>query len=418
MRARPILAFAIRFGAIWLGLTGAAAAIPYMPPPEPIYEAPIDRALENVTAMDGLAPAQREQLLGRLNLLAYARNDPQFTYVRADNRLVLAGSVACSEAAQRHAGFHGQEEKPPAFAPDERCAQFEFLLGPQDEVQGQPEASPSAGALARLQAARAHYEEAVRLDGANLRARLGYAYVLDRLGRLGAARRQLRAILRLGLPQLSGETTEWETHAVLTEAVEHLAHLARASADRAKLARLRARLQESRPMIYVTPIVAPLTDAPFSRLVDEAAAVTFDFAGTGDTRAQGWLTPDAAWLVWDPQWRGQVRSGFDMIGQRAWAVFWSDGFEALRALDDNRDGELTGAELGGLALWRDANGDGVSDPGEVLPVNVHGIAGITVRGRRVNPGLITAPHGLRFEDGRTRPLYDWTPGLGGDAPVS
>ena len=69
-------------------------------------------------------------------------------------------------------------------------------------------------------------------------------------------------------------------------------------------------------------------------------------------------------------------------GGKPGASFWADGFEALRALDDNRDGELTGGELGGLALWRDEDGDGVSDPGEVLPANVHGIAGLSVRGAR------------------------------------
>jgi hypothetical protein len=102
-----------------------------------------------------------------------------------------------------------------------------------------------------------------------------------------------------------------------------------------------------------------------------------------------------------------------MIGERTWSVVWSDGFEALRALDDNRDGELTGGELRGLALWRDENGNGVSDPGEVLPANVHGIAALSLRGAAARPGLVTAPEGVRFEDGRTRPLYDWTPGTGG-----
>jgi hypothetical protein len=35
----------------------------------------------------------------------------------------------------------------------------------------------------------------------------------------------------------------------------------------------------------------------------------------------------------------------------------------------------------------------------------------------VREGLIAAPNGVRFDDGRTRPLYDWTPGVG-RAPVS
>jgi len=400
--------------AVWTGLAAAAVAIPYIPPPQPVYEAPIDRALENVAAMDSLDPAQRERLLGRLNLLAYARDDAPFTYIREGDQLNEAGSIACAEAPEPMP--RDPEQKPQTFAPDERCARWTFALGPQDETPRTAPEQPSAAAVARLEAARTHYARALELDRRDLRARLGYAYVLDRLGRLNDARRELRRIFDLGLPRVAGAHSEWEDHAVLTEAAAHLAHLARTRSERARLQRLRDRLQASQPIIYVTPIVVPLADRPFERLIDQASPVAFDFAGTGDRRAQGWLTADAAWLVWDPEWRGEVRSGFDLVGQRTWSVFWSDGFEALRALDDNRDGELTAAELGGLSLWRDENGDGVSDPGEVLPVNVHGIAAIAVRGRTTRPGLITAPQGVRFEDGRTRPLYDWTPGL--PAPMS
>jgi hypothetical protein len=397
--------------AMWAGFAAFAAAIPYIPPPQPVYEAPIDRALENVAAMEGLEPAQREQLLGRLNLLAYARNDAQFTYVAEDNSLDLAGSVLCSEV--RPSRYGPAPEGSPTFGPDDRCAAFDFQLGPWQETPEQAPTEASAPAQARLEAARGHYARALELDADNLRSRLGYSYVLDRLGRTDDARRELRCILKKGMPRLSGETSEWEDHAVLTETAAHLAHLATSSRDRRRMEQLQERLQASRPMIYVTPMVVPLSDQSFERLIDRGSDVAFDFAGTGDTRAQGWLTPDAAWLVWDPEWRGQVRSGFDMIGQRTWSVFWTDGFEALRALDDNRDGELTGGELGGLSLWRDENSNGISDPGEVLPANVHGIAAFSVRGSATRPGLMTAPNGVRFEDGRTRPLYDWTPGLAG-----
>ncbi|MBL8538346.1 MAG: hypothetical protein JNM59_13145 [Hyphomonadaceae bacterium] len=415
MRAR-ILAVAL-----WFGFALTAQAIPGIPIPEPVYEAPIDRALSNVAEMEGLAPAQREQLLGRLNLLAYARNDAPFTYIRADDRLYPAGSVPCAEIMQHRQSWMppGQEETP-TVSPTDRCARWFFDLAPQREIAGAPEGQANAGARARLEAACRHYDRAVRLDGANLRARLGYAYVLDRQGRLGAARRQLRAIIRIGAPLLTDTLSDWETHAVLGEAIEHLSHIARSSSDRARVSDLEKRLLEHPPAMYVTPIVVPLADAPFARLIDTSSAVAFDFAGTGDRRTQGWLTPDAAWLVWDPSARGVIRSGFDMIGQRTWAVFWADGFEALRALDDNRDGELTGTELGGLALWRDQDGDGVSEPGEVSPAQSHGIAALAVRGRAMRPGLMEAREGVRFDDGRVRPLYDWTPGLGDgpNAPVS
>lgn len=410
MRAR-VLALTV-----WAALAASAVAIPYIPPPQPVYEAPIDRALANVAAMEGLEEAQREQLLGRLNLLAYARNDGNFAYLRDGDEFREAGSVLCSEAPRNMRT--PSEEPEPVFGPEDRCAQLEFHLGPRNELPGGDVEIDNDGAAARLQAARRHYIRAVRLDPANLRARLGLAYAYDRLNQDNFARRELRAILKRGLPRLREAQSDWEDHAVLTEAAAHLEHLATSRNDQARMRRLRERLEASQPIRYVTPIVVPMRDAPFETLTAPNSPVVFDFAGTGDARAQGWLTPAAAWLVWDPEWRGQVRSGFDLIGQRTWAVFWSDGFEALRALDDNRDGELTGAELGGLSLWRDANSNGVSEPGEVLPVEVHGIVSLAVRGERMRRDLITAPAGIRFDDGATRPLYDWTPGLGELAPVS
>lgn len=408
MRAR-ILAFAI-----WATAAAGAFAIPYFPPPQIIYEAPIDRALQNVETMEGIDPLQRELALARLNLLAYARDDGPFTYIAEDNRLNEGGNIPCAEAPRDRPEPPGTVNQ---FGPNDRCASFDFQLGPRIETPRAVPETPNARALLRLNAAQDHYARALQADPNNLRARLGYAYVLDRLGRTNQARRELRIIIKKGLPRLAGPQSEWEDHAVLTETAEHMDHLATSRSDRARIQRLRDRLSASQPIIYVTPIVVPMRDAPFSQLIDEGSRVAFDFAGTGDRRAQGWLTPDAAWLVWDPEWRGQVNSGFDLIGQRTWSVFWSDGFEALRALDDNRDGELTGGELGGLSLWRDENRNGVSDPGEVIPANVHGIAALVVRGHETRPGLITAPDGVRFDDGSTRPLYDWTPGLG-RTPVS
>src|SRR6185503_13089506 len=143
---------------------------------------------------------------------------------------------------------------PPQWGPNDLCAHYTFDIRPQNELPDNPTTTTARG-LARLEAARVHYREALRLEPSNLRARLGYAYVFDRLGRAGDARRELRSIIRYGLPRLKNEQSDWEDHAVLTEAAAHLDHLATSRVDRARLARLRARLDASHPMIYVTPIV-------------------------------------------------------------------------------------------------------------------------------------------------------------------
>lgn len=173
-----------------------------------------------------------------------------------------------------------------------------------------------------------------------------------------------------------------------------------------------AAVRSSAP-VSVGGLLVPLNDAPFQRLVDARSTVAFDFTGAGDRTMHGWLTRNAAWLVWDPHWGGAVTSGIDLIGQHTWSTDWNDGFEALAALDVNNDGELTGAELGGLSLWNDANGDGVSEPGEVVPVNVHGIVAISVHHNQASHGVSVARDGVRFDDGTTRPLYDWMPGAPG-----
>jgi hypothetical protein len=157
--------------------------------------------------------------------------------------------------------------------------------------------------------------------------------------------------------------------------------------------------------------VVPLSNEPFAQLINPASRVAFDFLGQGEKRPHGWLTAHAAWLVWDPNWRGDVRTGADLVGGHTWSMVWADGFAALAALDTNHDGVLTGDELGGLALWRDENCDGVSEPSEVMPVEAHGIVAISVHGQRSGPGLETAPNGIRFDNGESRPLYDWSPGI-------
>lgn len=367
--------------------------------PAAMEQAPVDRAIENVRHDERLAPAQRERLLGRLHLIAYAQRDVRMTrYSNGEWQPAPLGP--CGDAAY---AFEGQRLCP---------------FGHEGLATGELPANTSPWSFlsrSHLNSARTHYQRAIALDDTNLRAHLGLAYVLDELNEDDAARGELRHIIALSDRAFTrnerGEFIWWEEYTVLNEAVAHLSDLARSRSDRALVAGLRRRLGNARPAGWVTPIVVPLSDAPFDQLIEPASPVEFDFSGVGDTRARGWLTQDAAWLVWDPERRGVVSSGFDMIGQRTWAVFWSDGFEAMRSLDDNGDGELAGAELGGLALWRDANVNGRSEPGEVAPLSAFGVVGLAVSGHEERPGLLIAPAGVRFKDGTRRHLYDWSPGV-------
>jgi hypothetical protein len=142
--------------------------------------------------------------------------------------------------------------------------------------------------------------------------------------------------------------------------------------------------------------------------VDLEAEVWFDADGSGRARRWTWIAPSAGWLVYDADGKGEIASALQMFGNVTFWLFWTDGYRALSALDDNGDGELTGRELRYLAVWQDRNGDGVSDKGEVRPVGDLGIVAISCRAT-AGDGILTAARsasGIRFSDGRVAPTYD------------
>ena len=158
----------------------------------------------------------------------------------------------------------------------------------------------------------------------------------------------------------------------------------------------------------VTPIIVPLEEeAKFEDLVDENSRVAFDLDGSGRKRQWAWITPKAGWLVFDPNGTGRIDSALQMFGNVTFWIFWPDGYQALSALDDNGDGKLSGSELRGLAVWNDRNGDGLSEPGEVIPVDALGIVSISCNNQVHSAGIRWNPQGLIFTNGLSRATYDW-----------
>ncbi len=151
--------------------------------------------------------------------------------------------------------------------------------------------------------------------------------------------------------------------------------------------------------LAITPIIfSPRPGARLEELTSPATQVRFDLDGFASGRAWTWLRPETCILVWDPSHTGRVASGRQLFGTVTWWMFWRDGFEPLAALDDNRDGKLTGTELEGMAVWRDANANGISDPGEVIPAGEFGIVEIAIRTSEII-----------LRDGTGLPMFDWVP---------
>jgi hypothetical protein len=192
------------------------------------------------------------------------------------------------------------------------------------------------------------------------------------------------------------------------ETIDYLLKLLDPKKDAKEIADLKDRKTTLSKMgRMVTPILVPLEpNTDFAELVDRDAQVAFDLDGSGLNRKWGWITPKAAWLVFDPKGKGQITSALQMFGNVTFWIFWRDGYSALASLDNDGDGYLRGSELNGLALWQDRNGNGISDAGEVTPVGELGITAIACTGEDHALGFPWNPSGVEFNDGSTRPTYD------------
>ena len=273
-------------------------------------------------------------------------------------------------------------------------------------------AAADAAAKAHLAAALRQYAAAAKLDPDQALLHLGQGWCLEQSGERAKAIAAYRRAHDLAWT-VEGKKDSVGLGAVpiAGEAARYLIPLLDATKDAAEVTKLRERMKhlESLPR-PITPIVVPLgSRQALADLVDADAGVIFDLDGTGERRAWGWPTPAAGWLVYDHLGDGRIVSGLQMMGSAAFFAFFRNGYEALLALDDDGDGVLRGTELRGLAIWRDANRNGISESGEVLPVGRWGIVAIRTRWTTGPGGVPMCVRGVGLKDGSSRPTYDWLP---------
>jgi hypothetical protein len=341
-----------------------------------VEDVPVDRIIANLSRQLAAAPrdAALHARLARVHAIAYAQHIEQFPVDR-----------------QTRQPFFG-------YGPD---------LPPKTS------SSPRTPAMRRhLADALTHYRQSLELDPNDQVVRLGYGWALEQSGDVARAKTEYRTIIEKAWPKererkylAPGEVS------LAVEAGSYLRPRLDPVADAAEIEAIDAREREiARRPRAVTPIAIPLdADLTADRLVDPAHTVMFDADGSGVAKRWTWLTPGVAWLVHDPRGTGEVTSALRLFGTVTFWMFWRDGYEALAALDDNGDGELHGTELAGLALWRDLNGDGRTNDGEVQPLGSHGIVAVSCRARRLDHDAHVAawsPDGVSFADGTRRSSYD------------
>ena len=191
------------------------------------------------------------------------------------------------------------------------------------------------------------------------------------------------------------------------------------AADQTELTELQERIAafRKRPRAISPILISFDRRAALTDLLAPEKPVRFDLAGDGLGRQWPWVKPTVGILVWDPKRTGRITSGLQLFGNVTWWLFWKDGYEPLAALDNDGNGRLEGAELRGIAVWFDRNGNGVSDPGEVVSLSSLGIKRIAARSTGLQGGVPANPQGVQLRDGSFLATVDWTPtSLSGVSP--
>jgi hypothetical protein len=376
MRPRP-LAIALVLGL----LTSVTAGAIFMRQDAALV--PVERLIANLERDLKTAPANVQALvnLGRIHAMAYALK---------------------------------QEELPARKIPGETAETYVQPSGTglvPRLVRPAPSPDHKARADRHLKDAARHYAAALAIEPNNITARLGHGWVLEQAGDTARAIAEYREVVRLAWPNEQKVRALGVGQQLYTqEAVGYLVPLLDPGRDAVEIRDLLSKQDElkKRPRA-ITPIAIPVRDGvPEHAIVDPLARVRFDADGSALDREWTWITRDAAWLVYDGRADGRITSALQLFGSVTFWMFWANGYEPLRALDDDGNGELAGSELHRLALWHDRDANGVSDAGEVRSLASAGIIALSCSylagdGRRF---AAFSPLGARMSDGRTRPTYD------------
>ncbi|OSZ71346.1 hypothetical protein CAP37_19110 [Hydrogenophaga sp. IBVHS1] len=110
----------------------------------------------------------------------------------------------------------------------------------------------------------------------------------------------------------------------------------------------------------------------------------FDLDNSGYAERSGWVGADDGLLVRDLNGNSRIDSGAELFGNHTVLADGSrafNGFHALAELDENQDGVIDASDtetLGSLRIWKDADGDGQTDAGELLTLAQAGVSALNV----------------------------------------
>ena len=109
----------------------------------------------------------------------------------------------------------------------------------------------------------------------------------------------------------------------------------------------------------------------------------FDLDAGGFKERVGWINAKDGFLARDLNGNSKIDSGRELFGEHTLlknGKLATNGFAALSDLDSNGDGivDAKDTEFTSLKVWRDVDGDGATDDGELLGLDRLGITGINI----------------------------------------
>ena len=147
----------------------------------------------------------------------------------------------------------------------------------------------------------------------------------------------------------------------------------------------------------------------------QVGGTQFDLNADGHKESTGWTAGGDGLLSIDLNGDGQINNGSELFGSSFRLPDGSlahDGFAALKSLDSNHDGVVSGADklFSALQVWVDKNQDGISEKGELHSLTDLGITQINLdagKTSQVNHGNLVGLEGsFETSDGQTHTIAD------------
>ncbi len=137
------------------------------------------------------------------------------------------------------------------------------------------------------------------------------------------------------------------------------------------------------PPVRVDPLIFDLDGDGIKTTSLDKSRTYFDLDSNGFAERTAWVDASDGLLVLDRNNDGQITSGQELFGDQtllANGVRATSGFEALKEFDSNRDGRIDAKDevYSKLKIWRDLNGDGISQAEELKGLSDYNIASISL----------------------------------------